>query len=64
MKLTATIMNYDEIQPVGFPCQANCGRDAMAAIDMNVDKVTWRIWACIEDAQILESKLRVLGRQP
>ncbi len=62
MKLTAMIMNYDEVQPVGFPCQTGCGRDAMAAVDMNIDDTTWRIWACIEDAQMLESKLASFGK--
>lgn len=62
MKLTATVMNYDEVQPVGFPCQTNCGRDAMAAVEMHIGETTWRIWACVEDAQKLESELASIAK--
>lgn len=63
MKLTATTVNFDQVEPVGFPCQTGCGRDAMAAVDMNIGSTTWRIWACVEDAKKLESQLASLGSE-
>lgn len=61
MKLIATTLNFDEVQPVGFPCQTDCGREATAAVDMSIGETTWRIWACAEDAEKLESQLASLG---